>query len=484
MQHHLILLALAGQLIGRVSCRSQGFRQLCDRGISLTNLQLSAGSEIFVPGDSGFEDVSLRWTNFSRPTFSAAVQLATACDIPFLATSGAHGFSTTLGKAHRVLEIQLSQFRNVSVDAAASTLTVGGGVRFLDTLDAVYAAGKEINHGTGACVGMVSASLGGGVGRYNGLHGMIGDQLLSARVVIANGSLITTSAIENPDLFWALRGAGNNFGVVVEATYQVYDLTASSIVNADFAFHPNASAAIIDYLVSFGDSTPAKLAVILYGNYDSNTQDLSLWVNIVYAGSKAELQPFLDPLLEKATPYRQNVTEVPWNKMLYANFFGAAPSPEAACSGKGTNRDVYGGALKSYNKHAWNDFIGDFAHFLRSNEDARSSIFFVEQFSKTGVLQIPNSETSYPWRDVTAHLLWNYGWTDPATLPAIERFGTQWRDTLQASSGFTPQEIYVNYAHGDENPEVLYSKAKLPRLRALKQIWDPKNVFGFYNSLV
>ncbi|KAI0543268.1 hypothetical protein GGR58DRAFT_15476 [Xylaria digitata] len=118
MQHRLILFALAGHLTGRVSCRSQGFGQLCDRGISTTNLQLSAGSEVFVLGDSRFGDVSIRWMNFSRPTFPAAMLPAlishySLVSTRFGSTSGAHDFSITLGKAHHVLEIQLPQFRNV-----------------------------------------------------------------------------------------------------------------------------------------------------------------------------------------------------------------------------------------------------------------------------------------------------------------------------------------------------------------------------------
>ncbi|KAK3360562.1 hypothetical protein B0T25DRAFT_535910 [Lasiosphaeria hispida] len=331
---------------------------------------------------------------------------------------------------------------------------------------------------------MISPTLGGGVGRYSGLHGMIGDQLLSARVVIANGSIVTASARQNPELFWALRGAGSNFGVVTEATYQVYDLTSPTITNADYAFSPNASGAIFDWMAAFGDATPAELAILLFGNYDTTKGDLSLWLNVVYAGRQSAVQPLLNSLLAEVTPYRQNISEVPWNKMLYTNFFGVVPNAEAGCAGKGTNRSVYGGALKSYEKAAWNGFVANFSDFLRANEDARGSIFFIEQFSKVKVLQIPDDETAYPWRDVTAHLLWNYGWHKDETLATIERYGKHWRDKLQAFSGFSPQEIYVNYGHGDESSEVLYGAKKLPKLRRLKQIWDPKNVFGFYDSFV
>lgn len=73
------------------------------------------------------------------------VSFASSCDIPFLGSSGRHGFSTDLGKLHHGIEIDMSAFRNVSVNAKDSTLTVGGGVRFLDVFDPVFDAGKEIS---------------------------------------------------------------------------------------------------------------------------------------------------------------------------------------------------------------------------------------------------------------------------------------------------------------------------------------------------
>lgn len=117
---------------------------------------------------------------------------------------------------------------------------------------------------------MISPTIGGGVGRLQGLHGMISDQLLSARIVIANGSIVQASQDENSDLFWALRGAGGNFGVVVEATYQLTNLTSKYVINMDYAFKSNASYAIVDYLSSFGESPPAKLSFMIAGLYDED----------------------------------------------------------------------------------------------------------------------------------------------------------------------------------------------------------------------
>jgi FAD/FMN-containing dehydrogenase len=115
---------------------------------------------------------------------------------------------------------------------------------------------------------MISPTLGGGVGRLSGTHGIISDQLLSVQMVTANGSLVTASKRENPNLFWGLRGAGGNFGIVVEAVYQVTDLTSENVVNLDYAFSTNDTGAIIDYLASFGPSMPTKLSFIIAALYN------------------------------------------------------------------------------------------------------------------------------------------------------------------------------------------------------------------------
>lgn len=117
---------------------------------------------------------------------------------------------------------------------------------------------------------MVGTTLGGGVGRFNGLHGMITDSLLSVRLVTAKGDLITVSATENSDLFWGLRGAGMNFGIVVSATYKVYDLTnGGQTMNADFLFPLNQSTAVFNYFKSLEATLPAELALIYQTGFNA-----------------------------------------------------------------------------------------------------------------------------------------------------------------------------------------------------------------------
>jgi hypothetical protein len=322
---------------GPQSTELQGGRRVdCDAPFSADLLGLSSGSEVFLESDADFAQRSIRWTDYMRPDYAIVVQPATVgdvqklvsgvhyprrsipgrmpachvfecsrllqvryagrCQIPFLGTSAQHGFDTTLAQIQNGLAIDLSKFRSVNVNARQSTMTVGGGVRFRDVYDPLFAAGKEASKlakknmvpsysmeksghlltvfsdtGASACVGLVSPSLGGGVGRLQGVRGMMVDSLRSAQLVTADGSLVTVSARSNPGLFWALRGAGANFGIVVEATYEVYDLTSPMVASTDIIFSPADAGPIIDFLEAFGDHAPEKLGIILTAAFQNGS---------------------------------------------------------------------------------------------------------------------------------------------------------------------------------------------------------------------
>jgi FAD/FMN-containing dehydrogenase len=116
---------------------------------------------------------------------------------------------------------------------------------------------------------MVGATLGAGVGRYQGLHGLIIDALKEVKMVTADGSYITVSETREPELFWGMRGAGFNYGIVLEATYEVHDLTnQGSVLNADFLFDPSVNETYFELLASFNNtlSAPLSLFTLVYND--------------------------------------------------------------------------------------------------------------------------------------------------------------------------------------------------------------------------
>lgn len=134
----------------------------------------------------------------------------------------------------------------------------------------------ETESGSGSCPGFVGLTVGSGVGRYTGLFGLVSDALLSARVVTADGRLLTVSEKENSDLFWGLRGAGANLGVVTSATYKAHKLVnQGQVMNVDFIFPANMTKQYFDVLASFGGKMPANLAVVTVIYYDQAAQAVS-----------------------------------------------------------------------------------------------------------------------------------------------------------------------------------------------------------------
>ena len=202
-----------------------------------------------------------------------------------MATGGGHGVSVTLATLRNGIEIDMSLFKNVTVDADADTLTIGGGNLFGEVIDPLDAVGKEmrgssrlsnecsllsLSAATGSCycVGFAGGSIGGGVGRLQGLHGLVIDNLLSAQVVTAAGDLVTISETENSDLFWGTRGAGVDFSIVLWATYRIYDQTnGGQLLNADMIFPASANREHLEILKSFEANMPAELSFLTDVNW-------------------------------------------------------------------------------------------------------------------------------------------------------------------------------------------------------------------------
>lgn len=117
---------------------------------------------------------------------------------------------------------------------------------------------------------MIGAAVGGGVGPYTGLHGLIIDALLSVRIVTGTGEAVTASSTENADLFWAIRGAGHNFGVITSATFQIYNHTNGGYAtNIDLDFAASANGTIFELLKSFQANQPAEMSILCSVHYNA-----------------------------------------------------------------------------------------------------------------------------------------------------------------------------------------------------------------------
>lgn len=163
----------------------------------------------------------------ARPTnateASAVVSFATKHSVPLRVHGGGHNPSgESAAPTPEALILDLGLMRSVSVDTAAQTATFGGGCTWADVDNALWEHGLATVGGTVSHTGVGGLILGGGYGMLTGRHGMSVDCLASCEVVLANGDIVTASEKENADLFWALCGAGSNFGVVTHFTSRAF----------------------------------------------------------------------------------------------------------------------------------------------------------------------------------------------------------------------------------------------------------------------
>ncbi|KAK8070917.1 hypothetical protein PG997_011120 [Apiospora hydei] len=436
--------------------------------------QWSKGTTVSFGGTSRFQEATERWTIFDPPTYVAAIspsteedvrkiiKLATLLKFPFLVTGKRHGYTTTLGRLRNGLAIDLSGIRTLDVNKAAQTLTIGPGVGAGDIFDPLYEAGFELQTGSATCPSLIGVTLGGGVGRFTGVHGLLLDALISVRMVTWDGRLITVSKTSYPDLFWAIRGAGANFGAVVSATYR-----SSAYFKAVEALG--------------GGKLPAEMASISLVLWNNDANETQIGANWVYLGPEAEGRKALAPFLALGPSY-QSISVVKWNKLIAT----AGGGVEAQTCADGLYRDLYSMNIKNYSAATYSASFAKMADFFARYPEARTSILQFEWFPNQAVAAVPLGETAWPWRDATGYvnpnMIWNKG-ASAATAKAASALGHELREDLRATDGYPEPSVFVNYARGDEKLEEIYSRQNLPRLAKLKKQWDPHGFFSFNNAL-
>jgi FAD/FMN-containing dehydrogenase len=190
---------------------------------------------------------------------AAAVRVARDHGAPLSVRGGGHDWG---GRAVREggVVLDLSGLRSVDLDANAMTARVGGGSLAGGVAAALAGHGFAAVTGTVNAVGIAGLTMGGGYGPLIGAHGLALDNLLGAEVVLADGTVVTADEEENPDLFWALRGGGGNFGVVTQLRYRVHRLPT---VLSGMAMFPLAQAPTVlrGYRELLAES-PDELSVI------------------------------------------------------------------------------------------------------------------------------------------------------------------------------------------------------------------------------
>jgi FAD/FMN-containing dehydrogenase len=204
--------------------------------IGVKDLRAGFRGELILPGDAGYESARRVYNGMIDRRPGLIARCADVADVMAavgLARDGGHLLAVRggghngpgLGVCDQGIVVDLSRMRGVRVDPKARTVRVEGGCVWGDVDHATHPFGLAVPSGFVSSTGVGGLTLGGGIGYLSRKYGLTIDNLLAVDVVLADGRLVTASARENPDLFWAVRGGGGNFGVVASFLFQAHPVS-------------------------------------------------------------------------------------------------------------------------------------------------------------------------------------------------------------------------------------------------------------------
>ncbi len=419
-------------------------------------------------GDDGYDDARKVWNGMidRRPALIArctgagdviqCVRFARQHELLISIRGGGHNVAGN-AVCDGGLMIDLAPMKSIRVDPGARTARAEPGVLWGEFDRETQAFGLATTGGFVTTTGIAGLTLGGGQGWLASKHGFTIDNLLSVDMVTADGQLLTASATQNEDLFWAVRGAGHNFGVVTSFEYRLHPV---STVLGGMIIHPfNRATDVLRFYREFTADLPDDLttaAAILTGP-DGN---LVTAIAVCYAGSLEEGERVLAPLRRFGSPVADTAAPIPYSAQ-QTIFDEAFP---------------YG--RLNYWKSSLTDELSDeviaavvdYAGQMPSPLSAIPIADFHGAYRRVG-----KTETAYYHRDLRYDIVIAANWTDPADT---ER-NVRWTRDLYVLQRHLPYGVYVNdldYDEVEERVRLAYGE-NYERLVTLKKKYDPTNFF-------
>lgn len=434
-----------------------------------------------------FEELTYRYATV-HPHITAVVSVGEGDDVgeiikyaletghEVLAGSRLHGWSESLNRVKNAIMIDISTLVDIDIDTPENTVTVGGGVNVGEIMAALQAVGKETPTGGCDCVGFLGVTLGGGHGRLQGIHGLMADNLLSVQLTTATGEAITVSDTTNPELFWALRGAGQNFGIVTEATYRIYDATNGGVqFVADIIYDTTLLPEVFEALNKF--DVPAETTVLVAFFVDPVAMLPQLYMNFVSSIPEADARSQYHSAFGHIPYLSMTETVLPWASV---NGMGIG---QVAC-GSRARTQASGVSTKGWHLPSIELMYESFVDLVSDPVWAGTAVLF-ESYSVKGVQAVPPETTAYPWRDETGIILLNVAYQNDTLDTAANDWLKEGMAILHPDSGFNRPAVYMNYAKGTEGFGAMYGyeRWRQERLKDLKKKWDPGCMFSGYNPI-
>ncbi len=434
---------------------------------------------LHLPGDEGYDSSRALWNGMHDRRPGAILRAAGAADViravdfaretgvPLAVKGGGHGV-TGSAVSDGGLTIDFSPMKSVRVDPAVRTARVGPGATLGDFDREAQAFGLATPLGVNSTTGIAGLALGGGFGWLSRRHGLTADNLLSADVVVADGKLLRANGRENPDLFWAIRGGGGNFGVVTSFEFRLHPVGPD--VLAGVIVHPLARAReLLDGYRRVAARAPEDFCCMVvlrrapplpFLPDDVHGTEVLMFV-VCHAGDPAEGQEALAPLRSLGQPIAEHVGAVPYAQWQTA--IDPLVPPGARNYWKSHQfRELGDGALDAVVRSA-------------SRLPAPECEVFVGQLGGAINRAGPDA-TAYPHRDAEFVSSVHARWHDPGQDDACIAWA---RDYYTEAAPFASGGVYVNFMGGDEAQRLRLGAygPNYDRLAQIKRKYDPANLF-------
>jgi FAD/FMN-containing dehydrogenase len=389
---------------------------------------------------------------------AAAVRFARAEGLDLTVRGGGHNVAGR-AVADDAVMIDLAEMKGVAVDPAARTVRAEGGVLWAELNSAAGEHGLAVTGGAVSTTGIAGLTLGGGLGWLMGRHGLAADNLIEVELVRADGSIVTVDAASDPDLFWALRGGGGNFGIATSLTYRLHPL---STVTGGLVAHPFEAARDLfrfyrENLADCPDDLEVFAALVLAP--DGSGTKLAALI-ICHAGDPEQARRDIAPFLEWGSPIDVQVDRIPYpamNALLDEGFPAGALNYWVSSFTEGLP-----------------DAAIDIAVERFASVPGELSALVLEQFHGA-VTRVGPTDTAVPHREPGWNLVLQSIWLDPAETGANIAWA---RETHAALRHHLTDRRWVNYL-GDEGADSVRAAygENWDRLVEVKRRVDPDNVF-------
>ncbi len=435
--------------------------------------------ELLRPGDASYDDARKIWNGMidKRPALIArcagvadvihSVNLAHVNNLLVAVRGGGHNIAGNAVCDGRLV-IDLSRMKGVRVDTARRTARAEPGVTWREFDHATQTFGLATTGGQISTAGIAGLTLGGGWGYLARKHGLACDNLLSVDLVTADGQFLTASAAENADLFWGLRGGGGNYGVVTSFEYQLH--TVGPVFAGIVAYPIQKAKTVLELFRQVTSAAPDELACdIVFINLPDGTPIVGM--NICYNGPIAEGERVVRPLRSAGSPVLDQVGPIPYTaaQQLLDSF--------------------YPFGLHSYWKSSFLKEISDgaidtmVAYCGRRPTPICHGI--IEHQLGGAVRRADREATAFAHRDVEYSFMSLGVCADPGDAEICVRWA---REFWAAMQPYSTGGVYVNYLgrEADEGPERIkaaYGPEKYARLVALKNKYDPTNLFRLNQNI-